>query len=181
MFETLPRAPLIAVLFGRLSGGVSTVRECYILLFQIYRRIAFLPRRKKRRGSNETCDFRMSSCGSYLWSITGLNFSVKKLLKMVSSLPPKIIMNSLLFWIMIISAVSLSRFWSQIIYSSHSLDGLVSFLQEALPYYVLPEFLVTPRLEEAYHKTAESVFQAFIRLGVFDSKVCTFINRKLFL
>lgn len=63
------------------------------------------------------------------------------------------------------------RFWSQILYSSRSLDGLVSFLQEALPYYVLPEFLTTPRLEEAYHKTAELVFQAFIRLSVFDSKV----------
>ncbi|KAK3907745.1 Activating signal cointegrator 1 complex subunit 2 [Frankliniella fusca] len=62
------------------------------------------------------------------------------------------------------------RFWSQILYSPHSLDGLVSFLQEALPYYVLPEFLSTPRLEEAYHKTAEQVFQAFIRLSIFDSK-----------
>lgn len=62
------------------------------------------------------------------------------------------------------------RFWSQILFSSHSLDGLISFLQEALPYYVLPEFLSTPRIEEAYHKTAEQVFQAFIRLSVFDSK-----------
>lgn len=62
------------------------------------------------------------------------------------------------------------RFWSQILFSPHSLDGLISFLQEALPYYVLPEFLVTPRIEEAYHKTAELVFQAFMRLGVFDSK-----------
>ncbi|KAJ1522168.1 hypothetical protein ONE63_002478 [Megalurothrips usitatus] len=62
------------------------------------------------------------------------------------------------------------RFWSQILYSSHSLDGLISFLQEALPYYVLPEFLSTPRIEEAYHKTAELVFQAFVRLSVFDRK-----------
>lgn len=62
------------------------------------------------------------------------------------------------------------RFWSQVLYSPHSLDGLISFLQEALPYYVLPEYLVTPRLEEAYHKTAELVFQAFIRLSVFDTK-----------
>lgn len=63
------------------------------------------------------------------------------------------------------------RFWSQVLFSAHSLDGLISFLQEALPYYVLPEFLVTPRMEEAYHKTAELVFQAFIRLGLFDAKV----------
>ncbi|XP_034256178.1 activating signal cointegrator 1 complex subunit 2 isoform X2 [Thrips palmi] len=66
------------------------------------------------------------------------------------------------------------RFWSQILFSAHSMDGLISFLQEALPYYVLPEFLVAPRLEEAYHRTAELVFQAFMRLGVFDSKFLSY-------
>jgi len=53
------------------------------------------------------------------------------------------------------------------------MDGLVSFLQEALPYYALPEYLSTPRIEESYHETARLVYMVFVRLGSSNEYVST--------
>ncbi|XP_011148147.1 activating signal cointegrator 1 complex subunit 2 isoform X2 [Harpegnathos saltator] len=56
------------------------------------------------------------------------------------------------------------RFWSNVIYNTSIIDTLVSFLQEAPPFYALETFPAIPEMLEALEKLRYNVLMIFIRL-----------------
>lgn len=59
----------------------------------------------------------------------------------------------------------LFRFWSNIIYNTSIIDTLVSFLQEAPPFYALENFPSEPGMLEALEKLHYNVLMVFARLA----------------
>lgn len=58
----------------------------------------------------------------------------------------------------------LFRFWSNIVYNTSIMDTLVSFLQEAPPFYALENFPAEPKMLEALENLHRSVLVVFARL-----------------
>lgn len=56
------------------------------------------------------------------------------------------------------------RFWSQLIFCSDSLNGVISFLQEGYPFYLLDELPLDNEIRKAYFETQKIIFTLLMRL-----------------
>lgn len=56
------------------------------------------------------------------------------------------------------------RFWSNIVYNTSIIDALVSFLQEAPPFYALENFPNISEMLEALEELCRNVLMIFVRL-----------------
>ncbi|KYM95064.1 Activating signal cointegrator 1 complex subunit 2, partial [Cyphomyrmex costatus] len=69
------------------------------------------------------------------------------------------------------------RFWSNIIYNSSIMDMLVSFLQEAPPFYTLESFPAEPKMLEALENLRYNVLIVFARLCTNKQSPAEYMNR----
>ncbi|XP_011252565.2 activating signal cointegrator 1 complex subunit 2 isoform X1 [Camponotus floridanus] len=69
------------------------------------------------------------------------------------------------------------RFWSNIIYNTSIIDTLVSFLQEAPPFYALENFPSEPGMLEALEKLHYNVLMVFARLATNKENSTEFMSR----
>lgn len=74
------------------------------------------------------------------------------------------VISVILMYHTITTEFSLCRFWSNIIYNTSIIDTLVSFLQEAPPFYALETFPAIPEMLEALEKLRYNVLMVFVRL-----------------
>lgn len=71
----------------------------------------------------------------------------------------------------------LFRFWSNIVYNTSIIDTLVSFLQEAPPFYALENFPSKPGMLEALEKLHYNVLMVFARLATNKENSTEFMSR----
>lgn len=71
----------------------------------------------------------------------------------------------------------LFRFWSNIVYNTSIMDTLVSFLQEAPPFYALENFPNEPRMLEALDKLRCNVLMVFARLATNKESLAEYMSR----
>lgn len=69
------------------------------------------------------------------------------------------------------------RFWSNIAYNTSIMETLVSFLQEAPPFYALENFPAEPRMLEALDNLRRSVLVIFARLCTNKQSPAEYMNR----
>ncbi|XP_011866691.1 PREDICTED: activating signal cointegrator 1 complex subunit 2-like isoform X2 [Vollenhovia emeryi] len=69
------------------------------------------------------------------------------------------------------------RFWSNIVYNTSILDTLVTFLQEAPPFFTLENFPAEPRMLEALENLRRSVLVVFARLCTNKQSPTEYMNR----
>lgn len=75
---------------------------------------------------------------------------------------------------------SLFRFWSNIIYNSSIIDTLVSFLQEAPPFYAFENLPAIPEMLEALEKLRHNVLMIFARLVTKKESLTEYMNCPFF-
>ncbi|XP_029169815.1 activating signal cointegrator 1 complex subunit 2 [Nylanderia fulva] len=69
------------------------------------------------------------------------------------------------------------RFWSNIVYNTSIIDSLVSFLQEAPPFYALENFPNEPGMFEALEKLRYNVLMVFARLATNKESSTEYMSR----
>ncbi|XP_018347696.1 PREDICTED: activating signal cointegrator 1 complex subunit 2 isoform X1 [Trachymyrmex septentrionalis] len=74
-------------------------------------------------------------------------------------------------------ALPFYRFWSNIIYNTSIMDTLVSFLQEAPPFYILESFPADPKMREALENLRRNVLIVFARLCTNKQSSTEYMNR----
>lgn len=72
---------------------------------------------------------------------------------------------------------SLFRFWSNIVFSSSILDSLVSFLQEAPPFYALENFPNCSEMRELLESLRRYVLLVFTRLVTNNKSSDVYMSR----
>lgn len=75
------------------------------------------------------------------------------------------------------SVFLLFRFWSNIVYNTSIMDTLVSFLQEAPPFYALENFPSEPGMIEALEELRYNVLMVFARLATNKESSTEYMNR----
>ncbi|XP_067213131.1 activating signal cointegrator 1 complex subunit 2 isoform X2 [Linepithema humile] len=69
------------------------------------------------------------------------------------------------------------RFWSNIVYNTSIMDTLISFLQEAPPFYALENFPTIPEMLETLEKLRYNVLMVFARLVTNKESLTEYMNR----